>query len=327
MKVQNLAKSFLVAVLLVSTLFVTNGFPSYTYPNRPISIVWGWGPGGGGDQSIRALSRASEKVLSQPIINENKAGAAGVMGINYVCNSKPDGYILGATSPSVYIIQPHIRKTPYDPFKDIVDICTYAAFNFGLSVRADAPWNTFEEVIEYARKNPGKFRYGNAGTGTSQHICMERIALKEGIKWTQIPFKSGAEPVMAILGGHVDGCIQEASVVVPHIKAGKMKLLLSFSPKRWTKVPEVRSILEIKGYDFHVISPLIICGPRGLPEHIRQKLEDSFKKASRDPTFREALDQLSLEGDFMTGKEYSVLWRSKYDEMGEVLKTLGLVEQ
>jgi len=326
MKVQNLLKSFLVAVLLVSTLFVTNGFPSDPYPNRPITIVWGWGPGGGGDLIVRAFCRAAEKVLSQPIINENKAGGSGVIGINYVSNSKPDGYTLGATSPSPLIIQPNMRKTPYDPFT-FVDICSFAAFNFGLSVRADAPWNSFEEVIEYARKNPGKFRYGNAGTGTSQHICMERIALKEGIKWTQIPFKSGAEPVIALLGGHVDGCIQDESLISGHIKAGKMKLLLSFSKKRWTKIPNVRSILELKGYDFFVISQISIFGPKGMPEDVRQKLESSFKKASRDPTFREALEELSFEGDFMTGKEYSDLWRSRYDEMGKILNTLGLVEK
>jgi len=194
----------------------------------------------------------------------------------------------------------------------------------GFAVRLDGPWNTFEDVIAYARNNPGKFTYACAGIGTTQHICMEQIAIKEGIKWTAIPFKSGAEAVVAFLGGNTNGVVQTNMDMLPHQK--KFRFLLSLSDKRWPDFSNVPSILE-KGYNFWAMAYSSIVAPKGMPEPIIKKLEGVFDRAKKDPSFVEAMGKLGVEIPTLSGKEYSDLWRSKYDEMGKVIKILGLQEK
>jgi len=327
MTTRGLSKVFLIVILLITAFFVKNGFSLEPFPNMPITIVNGFAAGGSLDICVRALSKVAEKELGQPIINENRPGAAGVIAKAYVCKLKPDGYTLGVTASSTFIIQPHLRKTPYNPFTDVTEIMAFLVYPYGLSVKADAPWNGFEEAIAYARKNPGKFTYTHTGIGVTQHIFMERLAKKEGVKMTQVPFKTTGEAITAVLGGHADGTIQGSNDVIPHIKAGKLKLLLSFSDKRWIAVPHVPCVLE-KGYDFYCLSINSIYGPKGIPEHIRQKLDSAFKKAMEDPSFIDLVkNQLYIEPHYWSGKEYSDLWRSQYDEMGKVIKELGLAEK
>lgn len=316
----------LAGIFFISAFVAEKAFSAEPYPTRPVTIICGWGAGGMMDLSVRALGKAAEKELGQPVIVENKAGAAGVIAKTYVSKSKPDGYTLGVSVTSTYTIQPQMRKTSYDPLTDFTDIMAYARYAIGFAVRADAPWNTFEEVIAYARKNPGKFTYAHGGVGSMQHICMEQIALKEGMKWTQVPFKSGPEAVTAALGGHTDGVAQGPADIVPHMKAGKLKMLLALNEKRWPEVPNIPTVFE-RGYDFGVISYLFIYGPKAIPEPIRQKIETTLKNAMKDRSFTETLKQFQVEEAYLSGKEYTAKWKSQYDEMGKALKALGLVEQ
>jgi tripartite-type tricarboxylate transporter receptor subunit TctC len=294
------------------------------YPSRPITVVNTWGPGMS-DTIARIICRAAEKELGQPIIVENKPGAGGAIGMNYVLKAKPDGYTLGVPMTSAYVIHPHIRKLQYNPLTDTVDITTIFKYNFGIAVKADAPWNTYEDVIAYARNNPGKFTYSTAGVGVTQHICMEQIAMKEGIKWTQVPFKSGSEAVVACLGGTANAVVQGSVDEIPHLQAGKLKLLLTLEDKRWRDFPDVPTITE-KGYNFYAMSFMCLNAPKGVGESIVNKLEAAFNKAKKDPVFMETLRKFHVEVGHLNGKEYSELWRSKYEEMGKVIKLLGISE-
>lgn len=323
----NLSKICLIVSLLMMVFGVSNGLSSEEYPNRPITMVNAFSAGGTLDIVTRLLCKLAERELRQPFIHENKPGAAGVIGTNYVCKSKPDGYTIGVGSHNVFVTVPHLRETPYNPLTDITEIMAFMRYPYGLSVRADAPWNSIEEVIAYARKNPGKFKFSSTGVGTTQHIFMERLMKKEGVKMAHVPFKTTGEPVTALLGGHVDGTIQGANDVIPHIQAGKLKLLLSFTDKRWSGVPSAPSVLE-KGYDFKISVVNSIYSPKGIPEFIRQKLENVFKKAMEDPSFIDLTkNQFSLEPHFWTGKEYAELWRAEYNEMGGVIRGLGISEK
>jgi tripartite-type tricarboxylate transporter receptor subunit TctC len=314
----------LLAVLVVSTGFLPTARSQEPYPTRPISVIVPWGAGMT-DTLVRVVCKIAEKKLGQPMIVENKAGAGGAIGVSYVVKSKPDGYTLGVPVTSAFIIHPHLKQLPYNPLTDIADIITLAKYNFGLAVKADAPWNNYEELVDYARKNPGKFRYATAGVGTTQQICMERMALKDGFKWTHIPFKSGSEAVLACLGGHADACVQGSVDVLPHLKAGKLKMLLSLVDKRWPDAPQVPHVME-KGYSFYAMSFISVIGPKKTPEPILQKLEEVFKQSMKEPSYTEMLKKFQVEGAFLSGKEYSELWRANYDEMGKIIKTLGLKE-
>jgi len=314
-----------IGVLLIICLFANEGISQESYPNRPITMVCTYSAGGFIDNFSRFLSGIAEKELGQPIINTNRPGAMGTIGAAYVVNSKPDGYTIGVTSTSAYIVAPHMRKLPYNTFTDIVDITTYTSMDTGLVVRAEAPWNTYEDFLAYARKNPGKIKYACSGVGTIPHITMERIAMKEGVKWTLIPYKAAGEAVLSTLGGHTDAVVQGPPDELPHIQAGKLKMLLALNNSRWPELPNVPHILE-KGYDFSAWAIFTIFGPKGLPEPIRQKLEDVFNRAKKHPSYVEFSKKFGARESPMGGKEHSKLWKSQYEEMGKVIKALRLEE-
>lgn len=315
---------FLISVFLYPAVFCSEVSSAVAYPTRPITIIM-WSAVGMADTLTRVLAQNMEKELGQPIIIEGKSGAAGAVAMSYILRSEPDGYTIGMAVTSNYIVNPHIRKVSYDMLAGVTDIAAICKYNFALVVRADAPWNTFEDLLAYARKNPGKFTYSTSGVGVTQHIAMERIAMKEGIKWTLVPFKSSPEAVLACLGGNTDATVHGSVDVLPHLKAGKLKMLLSLDGSRWPDYPNVPDMSE--KYNFSAMSYISYIGPKGIPEEIRQKLEDAFKKAMQDPAFLKIIDQYKVEAKFIRGKDYTPMWRSQYDEMGKILKTLGLVEK
>jgi tripartite-type tricarboxylate transporter receptor subunit TctC len=320
---RNFSKLFLIVIFLITAFLVRDGISSEPYPNRPITVVYGFGAGGMADTILRILCKAAEKELGQPIIVENKPGAGGTIGTNYVLKSNPDGYTLGMLGTGHYTIHPHMKKLPYNPLTDVLDIVPVFRYNYGINVRKDAPWNTFEDIIVYSKNNPGKFAFATAGIGLSQHICMERIAMKEKIKWTHIPFKSGPESVLACLGRNADATVQGSADVLPYIEAGKLKLVLAIDEKRWKCLPNVPNIYE-KGYDFSAITYFAISGPKGIPESILKKIEGAFGRAKKDPSFIQTLERFKLDEATMSAKEYEDFWRREYYAMEEVIKTLGL---
>lgn len=315
----------LIGVFCVQLFWVGLASSSETYPSKPITMVLPVSAGMS-DTLMRVICKVAEKDLGQAIIIDNKTGGGGSIAVNNVLKSKPDGYTVGMAVTGFFISMPQMLDLPYNVFTDTTDILAICKYNFALCVKADAPWNTFEDVLAYAKMNPGKFTYANFGTGMSQQICMERIALKEGIKWTQIPFKSGGEAVIACLGGHADAVAQGSVDSLPHLKSGKLKMLLALDNERWPEFPTVPHVME-KGYDFYAFSFISLYGPKGLPESIRQRLEDVFKKAMEDPSFTKVVKQFGLMPTFKSGKDYSALWRSYYDETGKVLKAIGLIEK
>ncbi len=316
----------LLALLLITSLGASIGLSSEVYPARPVTIVCGYGAGSMHDVLMRTLSRAAEKELGQSIVNENRPGGSGIIAANYIAKAKPDGYTLGTSITGIFTIQPQMNTVPYDPFKDFVHIMTYAKFNNGVAVRPDAPWNTLDDVMDYVKKNPGKFTYGHPGFGMIPHLVMEYFAMKNGMKWQQVPFKSGAEAVTACLGGHIDAAVAGSADLIPNVKAGKLKLLFIISGDRWTQAPGIPTIVE-RGSKVYVMSYISVDGPKGLPEPIRQKLDLAFKNAMKDPTFQQMLKQYNIEEAYLTGEEYGKRWRALYPEMGKLLKELGVLEK
>jgi len=315
-------KIFLIVFFLITAVFVRNSLSQEHFPNRPLTMIGGF-TAGLTDTLIRSICKAAGEILGQPYIIEVKAGAAGLSCVNYVLKSKPDGYTIGVTGPSTYITLPHMMEVPYNPFTDITEICSIWQYNFGLCVRSDSPFKTYEDIIAYSKKNPGKFTYATPGVGMTQHICMERMAAKEGIKWTAIPTKSGGESVLQVLGGHVNACAPGTIDINPHIKAGTLRMLLILDDRPRPEFPNVPLISE-KGYNFSAFSHGSFLGPAGMPEPRRQKLEDTFKEAMKDPSFTKLCETFQVDPTFMTGKKYREMWTSQYDDMGKAIRAMGL---
>jgi tripartite-type tricarboxylate transporter receptor subunit TctC len=320
MNSRRLVASFVAALALVPGASVAQ----QSFPTKPITLVIESGAGGMADVMTRAVAKIAEKDLGQPIVCENRPGGAMTIAKHNVLKAKPDGYTLGVATTATNINIPHMRELPYDVFQDQRDIAVYFKYTHALAVKADAPWKTFEEVVEYARRNPGKFTYATAGVGVTQHITMERIAMKEGIKVSMVPFKSGSEAALAALGGHTMAVAQGPADLVPHVQSGKLRLLLALNDNRWSVAPAVPTVQE--KYGFFGINYQTIFGPKGIPEPIARRLESAFKKAVQDPSYLELAKSLQVDTYYMSGNDYDKFWKSQYDEMGRVIKTLGLAK-
>lgn len=292
------------------------------YPNRTITVVVPWGSGGG-DTITRVICKVTEKILGQPMVIENKPGAGGARGTNYIAKAPPDGYTIGMTAASVTSLQPHIQKMPFNPLTDIVNICAYQEYLTMVAVRSDAPWKTWEELINYAKNNPGKFRYATSGTGSFHHLGMEGIAKKEGISWIMVPYAGAGEAAVACLGGHVPAVSSGSVDLIPHMKAGTIKGLLALNNSRWKDYPDIPCITE-KGYGFSVDQVCSFIGPKGLPEPIRLKLEDAFMKALKGQELVEWSEQMSAGLKYTPGKEYTERMKSMYYMWADLIKTIGI---
>lgn len=172
------------------------------FPSKPITLIVPWPAGGSTDIVMRAMAEAASKSLGQPIVVDNKAGGSGTVGpATMAAAAKPDGYTIAQIPITVFRL-PLMQNTPWDALKDFTYIVHLTGYTFGVTTKSDSPFRTFQDVIEFARKNPGKVTYATPGAGTSLHIGMEQIAARAGVKFTQIPFKGGAETNAAVLGGH-----------------------------------------------------------------------------------------------------------------------------
>src|SRR5208337_11078 len=204
------------------------------------------------------------KYLGKPFVIENRGGGGGAVALAVVANAKPDGYTLCATPDVAIIDTPLMQKVTFKPLKSFVPVMAHsAAEHTALVVRSDAPWKTFKEFIEYAKKNPNKVKYSTAGIGTGMHVAMEIIAHKEGIKWTHVPYKGAAPALTALLGGHVDACSAGLGYQ-PHVQAGSVRMLADHGLKRQVAFPNVPTLMEL-GYGYSNDTVHGIVGPVGLP--------------------------------------------------------------
>jgi len=296
------------------------------FPTKNVQLIINYPPGGTTDVVARLLADKASNFFSHKVVCENRPGGGGILGASYMLNQPPDGYTIGTFAFSNLGIIPHMRAIPYDPLKDVAHILSYAEYPFGLIVKNDAPWKTFEDFIKYAKANPDKLKYSTTGVGAPSHLGIEQLAMVENIKWRNVPYKGGVEAVVAVMGGMVDFHAPTPSEALPHLKAGKVRFLLSMSSKRWKDFSNVPTILE-KGYDFTLFSYMSIGGPKKIPEAVRNKLEEGFKKAWEDPGFVEALDKFGLVAAYMSGAEYEKFVAKNSALMEKVIKHLGLVEK
>ncbi|HWU37154.1 MAG TPA: tripartite tricarboxylate transporter substrate binding protein, partial [Candidatus Acidoferrum sp.] len=257
----------------------------------------------------------------QPIVVVNKPGGGSAIGAAYLRTEKPDGYTIGILASGAVLSQ-HMRKVPYDSAKDFTPIMQYAVYLYGFVVRADAPWKTFKEVIDYAKANPGKIRYGTAGPGTPQHLVMERLALKENIKWTHIPFDGGGPAVAALLGGHLEA-VSQTTEWKKHVESGRLRLLAVYGEKRMADFPNVPTLLEL-GYDITAPSLICIVGPKGVPPKIVETLHGAFKKAIENPDFIKMSDQMDQPVLYRSPQDLGRHLTEMNEQVGTLIKNLGL---
>ena len=292
-----------------------------TFPDRVINLVVPYSAGGSTDVTLRALADLASKHLGQRIIVENRAGAGGTLGPAWMANQRPDGYTV-AQMPITVFRYPHMTQTTFNPMTDFTWILHISGYTFGVVVRADAPWKTWKELIAYAKANPGKVTYSTPGNGTSLHITMEEIARREGITWTQVPYKGYAEAGQALLGGHVM-VTADSTGWAEMVDAGRMRLLVTWGSKRTKRWPNAPTLKDL-GYDLVQNSPYGIAGPKNMDPKVVRVLHDAFKKALEDPEYQKILDRYDQDPLYMSGDEYAKFARKLFEEEREIIKRMGL---
>jgi len=314
-----------VILLAAAIAAFTTAAQAQQFPTRPVTLIVPWPAGGSTDIGMRALAAATEKHLGQSIVIENKPGAAGTIGpANMAANARPDGYTVAQLPITVFRL-PFIQKTTFDPNKDFTYIIHVTGYTFGVVVKADAPWKTFNELIEYARANPGKLNYGTPGAGSSLHITMEQIAKMKGIKWTQVPFKGVAESMNALLGGHID-ITSDSTGWAGAVNAGSARLLVTWGAARTKNWPNVPILKEV-GIDLISNSPFGIGGPKGMDPAVVKILHDAFKKGMEEQSYKDAMAKLDQEAYYLDTAAYHAFAIKQIGEQKELVEALGLRQQ
>jgi len=292
-----------------------------TYPDRPITLYCPWTAGGPTDIALRGLADALTRVLGgKRIIIENKPGAGGALGAqSMAATAKPDGYTLSQTPLGVFRL-PHMVKTTFNPVTDLTWIICVSGYQFGITVRADSPWRTWQELVAQAKANPGKVSYASPGVGTSLHLTMEEIGQREGVQWLHVPFKGSADAYGALRGGQVD--CQAGSPQWAAVEAGQIRVLNTWSDRRNPRTPDAPTLKEI--YGIVANSPWGIAGPRGMDPRITRFLHDHIRRAMDDAAFLATLGRVGQEPYYLSSEDYTAFARTAYEKEGEVVARLKL---
>jgi tripartite-type tricarboxylate transporter receptor subunit TctC len=295
------------------------------FPTKQVILIVPWVAGGSTDTCMRVLAENTAKHLGQPVIVENKPGGAGTVGpATMAATAKPDGYTLSQIPLGIFRL-PHIMKTTWDPLKDFTYIIQLTGYTYGIVVKKDAPWKTLKELVAFAKANPGKVTYATPGVGTLQHVTMEKLARKEGVKWIHVPQKGGIEVITATLGGHVM-VGAETSGWAPQVDSGDLRLLALWTGQRAKKWPDVPTLKEL-GYDIVTYSPFGIAGPKGMDPKVVKILHDAFKKGMDEPSFKKILDDFYMVPFYKNSEDYTRFAQELFIEEKENAEILGLKKE
>ena len=299
------------------------------YPNRPISLVVPFPPGGVADLTARPVAAALEKILKNPVAVLNKTGAAGAVGMQFVAASKPDGYTLLLALSSISIIPEADKifgRAPAFTVDQFEPIALISADPTVLVVRAESPWKTAQEFIEDARKRPDQITYSSSGVYGTLHMAMELLQQAAGIKLRHVPYPGGGPAVTALLGGHVDALASGPSVVLPQIKAGKLRALAGWGDQRIAALPEAPTFKELgyPGAEFYIWAGLF--APRGTPEPVLAKLRESMRTVVADPDFKAAMAKLETPITFRQGGDFRAFFEADAKRLAEGVRRVGKIE-
>jgi tripartite-type tricarboxylate transporter receptor subunit TctC len=292
------------------------------FPDKPIRLLVPWAAGGTTDIQLRALGDQASRRLGQPIVVENKPGAGGVLAAQQLLQEKPDGYVVAQMPISVFRHPQMASRALFNPLEDFTYVIHLTGYLFGIVVKADAPWQTLGQFLDYAKANPGKVNYGTPGVGTSLHITMEQIAGQRGIEWTHVPFRGVAENMQALLGGQIHATA-DSSGWSELVQSGRLRLLTVWSAERAKRFPDVPTLRE-SGIDIVSASPYGLAGPKGMSPDVVRVLHDAFKEALFDPAHIAILDRFDMAPWHMGPADYTAFARRTYAEEGEMIRKLGL---
>lgn len=311
-------KGFIQATLLggLAAAAISHAAVADGYPEKSIKLIVPYSAGGGGDTTSRFIADLASDILGVKVLVENKTGGGATIGIGAVAKSKPDGYTIGFISTSPITIRPHFLEMPYKPMEDLTFLGQFVSSPMPVVVRSDSPWQSLEEMMTFAKANPGKLRWSTAGQKGGPHMSMLAALKQEGADSTYIPSKGGAKALANLLGSTIDMAV--ISDFAAPLAAGQVRIIAESTPSRSSFAPDAPTLAEA-GYP---LSPAIffgLAGPAGLSDEVIAKWDVTLAEIMESPSFLDLLAKLKATPSYANSADFTAAVHADFEAAGKVL--------
>ena len=298
------------------------------YPTRQITMIVPFPPGGVADTVARPVAESMARLLRQPVIVENRAGAGGGVGMAAVARSAPDGYTVLLALSSISIIPEAdrlLKRAPMYELKQFTPIARFTADPTVLTVRADSPWKTAAEFIAAMKARPAAYSYGSSGNYGTMHVPMEMLKNAAGFRLLHIPYTGAGPAVVALLGGQVDAVAAGPAAIVQHVRSGRLRALAHWGEGRLTSLPEVPSLTEL-GYavTFSQWSALFV--PAGTPEPVVARLREVARNSAQDAKVQQVIGNAGSPILYQDAPQFQQFWQQDATRMIEAVRAIGRID-
>ncbi len=311
------------AILLVWGTLVGPAAGAEKYPNRPINLVVPYAPGGASDLASKILADRMAEFLGQPFISQYKPGGGGSLGAALVAKTKPDGYTVLVGSSTPLVLSPIVKKMDYQ-LEDFIPLGMYGETPIWVPVKKDSPWKTLKDLVAEAKASPGKITVASYGKLTAADFVIEMLSKEAGIKFTHVPYKSTAEAMSAVLGGHAQAAFVTGAGGL--LESGTLKILGAAADQRLEGLPDVPTFKEL-GYPISLAASYTFCVPKGTPQEIEQTLFKAqnlaFEKYGKE--IREGMRRVEVWSNPLTPEQTLQKFRNEYQMLFQVAKELGVL--
>jgi tripartite-type tricarboxylate transporter receptor subunit TctC len=298
------------------------------WPDKPITMIVPFPPGGVADTVARPVAEALARELKQPVVVENKAGAGGALGIGQAARAPADGYTVLLSLSSISILPEAdavLNRKPAYLLSQFKPIARFTADPTVLVVRADAPWKTLADFIGDARRKPGTYNYGSSGNYGTMHVPMEMLKSTAGFRMTHIPYTGAGPAIVALLAGQIDAIASGPSTVVQQIQAGKLRALAHWGDQPLAALPGVPSLTQ-SGYPVRFAQWSALFVPSGTPDEIVQRLRAAAAKAASDPAVRQVVGKAGSPIEYLDAPEFQTYWNADAQAMTQAVRRIGRLE-
>ena len=314
-------KKSLIALALVAT-----SLSAFAWPDKPITLVVPFPPGGSTDLIARQLSgKMGEKLGGgATVIVENKAGATGTIGATFVARAPADGHTFLVASLGPFVIAPHLIKVQYDALKDLDPVTVVVQAPNVLVVPAASAHKSLADVIAFQKANPGKMTFASSGNGSSDHLTAELFWQQTGTSGVHVPYKGGGPVMSDLLGNQVDSSFMNINTAMPQIKVGKLRALAITSAKRSPLLPEVPTLEESGVKDANVQSWQAVAAPKGLPTDVKKRVHEAVVASINDPAIKPKLLELGFEVVLNTPEQFAAFQASEFSRWQKLITSRGI---
>jgi tripartite-type tricarboxylate transporter receptor subunit TctC len=318
-----------IAMAIVALLAPVLAAAQEAFPSRPITMIVPFPPGGVADQTARPVAAGMEKVLKQPVVVTNRQGAGGAVGMAAVANSKADGYtvLLGLSSISVIPEADKLfNRQPAYTMDQLAPIALISSDPTVLVVRTESPWKSVKDLVADAKKRPGEISFSSSGIYGTLHMATEMFGHAAGVKFKHVPFNGAGPALTALLGGHVDMLASGPGVVIPQIKAGKLRPLAGWGARRVAALPDVPTFKEL-GYDAEFYIWAGVFAPSATPAPVLKTLRDAVAATVKDHEFMATMQKIETPIYYLDAPEFRKFWDADAQRLAVAVQRVGRVEE